>query len=170
MIEDIPTRATWLGEGRPPPEEGYKRVFHTPSGIYPKLTHVALKYGIFKSSAHRMFKNKSDTLKEWYTIGNPTEEQTNQAIINANTLYIAKYKAEDHCILCNAVDNLLFSEKCWLLGINHTHSTNLMETNDLINTSEAIIRYSFRGKDYKVSHLDWVRGKRVHLESTADTL
>ena len=105
MLEQA--KLVYLGEGKPPPEGGYKRLFNTPIGPFPKLIDVALQYKMFKSNVHRRYVNTSDKFKEWYIIENPTPEQNTQAIQNVNALFIAKYEAEDNCSVCNAVDDMI---------------------------------------------------------------
>ncbi len=149
-------RKTYLGGGKPPPEGGYGVVFNCPLGIYPKLIDVALRYGMFKSNIHRRYANESEDFQEWHPIYSPTEEQQIQAINNVNALYIELYEESDNCPLCNEIDDLLFAEHCWVNTVRHDHAS------DDINNIK--IYYSFRGKDYSVTYLDWVVDNiRPHL-------
>lgn len=146
----------YLGEGKPPPSKGYKKLYNTPMGPFPKLVDVALQYKMYKSNVYRRYINKSDKFKDWYVIINPTSEQNYQAIQNVNTLFTEKYEAEDNCPLCNHVDDMIFSEGCWLLRVEHRHGD--------LSTKKAVIHYIFRKKEYKVTYQGWVDGKRPHLQ------
>lgn len=156
MIKDL--REIYLGEGKPPPKNGYKKIYQCPQGLYPKLIDVALKYNMFKSNVHRRFANPRESFKDWKIIYNPTEEQMLLAIDNANTLYIEKYEKEVNCPTCDFIDDLFFQEGCWVVKVIHEHHTGepTPEGCDVI--------YSFRGQDYKVNYNDWVSGFRPHSE------
>lgn len=196
MLEEE-KRKFYLGEGKPPPKGGYKRLFNTPEGPFPKLVDVALKYGMFKGNVHRKNANKSDNLSDWHNIDNPTEEQIKQATINVNKLYLAKYEAEDHCELCNSVDDMIFAEGCWLLKVVHHHVHDTTSIDDLYNSvsdmilpegywlamvmdslgithsneniDKAVIHYTYARKDYRVSYRGWKEGERPHLVEQAHT-
>jgi len=149
----------YLGEGKPPPKGGFKRLFNTPEGPFPKLVDVAQLYGMYKSNISRRYSNQRENDTDWYIIENPTEEQSNQAIDNANMMYVAKYAAEDHCTLCNLVDDLIFPEDCWLIKVDHKHSVDELGY-DVYN---AMIHYCYAKKDYRVRYEDWILGVRPHL-------
>ena len=145
----------YKGEGRQPPEDGFKRLYNTPIGPFPKLVDVAEMYGMFKSNVSRRYTSQTDPNTPWYIIENPSEDQCDQAIDNVNEMFMAKYEAEDHCGLCNAVDDMIFKEGCWLLKVIHEHGTT--------NIDNVIISYTYRRKDYRVTYLGWIAGERPHV-------
>lgn len=152
----------YLGEGKPPPKIGYKRLFNTPSGIFPKLVDVATKYNMFKSNIHRRYINPSKNFKEWFVIHNPTKEQSQEAVDNVNAMYTAKYEEEDNCPVCNEIDDLIFKEGCWLLKVAHNHEDP--------DKNKAVIHYTFRKDDYRVPYPEWVKGSRPHLNETKNNV
>lgn len=161
MLEDIDN--LYLGGGDPPPKGGFRKVYHTPIGLYPKLVDVALKYGLDKSTVSRTYFRPKDTYKEWYIIWRPTKTQVNQAIRNANSLHIAENLIEDNCGLCDLIDDMLFLEGCWLLNVVHDHKVEDVQ-GIYSREEEIVIYYSHRKETFKVNYNDWLVGKRPHLK------
>lgn len=147
-------RDRFLDGGKPPPETGFKRIFNTPVGVFPKLRDVALSYGMFESNIHRRYVNPREDFVEWHVIDNPTKEQCDQAIDNANSLYLSLYELTDNCGVCNAIDDMLFEQGCWLTRVDHDHKSTELD--------DVVIHYSKNRKDYTVTYLQWTTGARPH--------
>ena len=151
-------RKTFRGEGRVPSEgEGYERIFATPVGLFPKMVDAALRLGVAKSNLHKKFSSTKKMHSQYYEIKNPTKAQEEEAVSNMLETFSIKQRQEDHCYLCNTVDDMIFREGCWLLSVNHNHKSSSIEN--------VIIRYSYGKKEYVISCRGWMTGKRPHLKS-----
>ena len=156
MQEQRKIRKNFRGEGKIPSEgEGYKRIYRTPRGLFPKMTDAATSLGVAKSNLHRRFVSPKTVHRGYYVIENPTEEQEQEAVSNMLDTLLTKQKEEDHCDLCNAVDDMIFAEGCWLLGADHKHHSTC--------TKDVKIHYTFCRKDYRVTYTGWEAGERPHL-------
>jgi hypothetical protein len=135
----------------------FTRVYNTPEGLYPSITPIAMRFGVSRGAIQRRLLNTDPTHKGWFVIHNPTKSQAEQAICNVEDLLLSKPHPEDDCELCNLVDDMIFSERCWLLQVDHDH------TETTVNTNNVVIHYAFQRKDYEVSYSGWVNGERPHL-------
>ena len=137
-------------------------VYSTPFGLIPRVRDVMKIGDLPHQTVLNRVNNPTAKYAEWSRIVNPTQEQLIMAIENVNKLYIEHFSKYDHCEVCNALDNALFKEGCWLI-----HSTHLCgEDEQAFDDIE--FSYSYGGYDYSVNLLDWLKGSSPHLLEIAD--
>jgi hypothetical protein len=154
----LPSSLTpWVYDGKEQPTI-IKKVYVTPDGYFPRMRDLSTIFGNYRNDVdRRRMKNPKPKFSEWYVIHNPTLEDVQKALDNVNDLYVWTNYASDHCPICNALDDALFSEKCWLVSTTH----DCAEDNQEVDEIE--ITYSYGGNDYSVNLLEWLIGSSPHL-------
>ncbi len=129
-------------------------LYKTPLGILPRVDDVILLHGIcLRTLANRL----SISPVDWYVISKPTRIQKEKAMLNVNDLYTEYHSKRDHCEICNALDDQLFKEHCWLVDTAHECGDS-----SVIDVTFNFT-YSYLGTDYTVTIDQWLEGLSLHL-------
>lgn len=146
----------YLGKRDPNTSNQNSVVYGTPHGLYPNLWELAYKLGVtHQTLSYRCLHSVKSP--HWFKIDNPTETLIDEAVDNLNNLFVERYATEDHCTLCNHIDDMIFADNCWLLEVDHDHSDT-----DLSDVGDVSFSYSFGGEDYTVTYKAWTNGERPH--------
>lgn len=118
----------------------YGKLYVTPFKTYEVLKQLEEDTGLWRKTILRRFKSKRKYLAGWYVITGDLPLQPDEL-----------------CLTCDAIDDLLFAEDCWLDRVVHGHDTPI--------TEESTIEYLFKGQPFKVTYGDWLRNVRPHLNN-----
>jgi hypothetical protein len=153
----------WILDGKDQPKS-IKRVFVTPYGTFPRMIDITNLYGRSRREVEdRRMKRTSRKFDGWYVIPKPTVEDVQKAIDFVNTKYVEVNHDSDNCEVCNAIDESLFRENCWLVSTTHTCATPEDQTPDDVE-----IVYSYNGVDYEVTLSNWLLGVTPHKVLTTN--
>lgn len=148
----------WVHDGYEQPTI-IKHVYVTPDGYFPRMRDIATLFGKSKREIeYKRMKRTSPRFDGWYKINHPTVEDVERAIEEVNRMYRWFHILEDSCDLCNALDDSLFKEGCWLVSTTHNCGS------DDQSIDEIKVTYSFKGTDYVVNLQDWFEGGSPHLQ------
>lgn len=148
---------TYLGKKQLPEVGDHKRVYLTPHGAFPTLETLAKLLDKSWVALWKRCNSNSKKFSEWLMVENPPEALIELAVINQNNAFVELYATEDHCTLCNHIDDMIFADNCWLLEVDHDHSDT-----DLSDVGDVTFSYSFGGEDYTVTYKAWTNGERPH--------
>ncbi len=147
----------WIFNGKDQPKL-IRAIFVTPDGYFPRMADITEIFGRSKREIEdRRIKRAGPKWDKWYKIASPTIEDVVKAIENVNRLYRWYHNLEDNCEVCNALDEELFKQNCWLVSTTHDCGSDEYQ-----NINAVVIKYAFGGNDYKVTYADWVAGKAPH--------
>ena len=132
-------------------------IYITPLGLIPRSRDIATLLGVVKQTVNHRVGYIDPKYKDWGIIHNPKRCQIDSATRNVNNLYTKHFYEQDSCSLCNAIDDLLFKEDCWLVDTTHTCGKCVQHMKDIQ------ITYSYKGADYQVTLLGWYCGNRPHI-------
>lgn len=148
----------WILDGREQPKV-IKKIFVTPDGFFPRMKDITALFGRSRREIEdRRIRHKSPKFKDWYVIECPTMNDILRAFRDVNRYYVQHHNKNDNCRVCNAIDEALFKEKCWLVSTTHNCETVSKDT------EEIEITYSYAGEDYTVNLQDWLDGVTPHKE------
>lgn len=149
----------WILNGKEQPA-WIKKVFVTPQGYFPRMDDITMIFGRSRREVDdRRMRRKGERWDAWYVIHEPTIEDVKKAIENVNELYISTRFDEDHCELCNSLDDELHKKKCWLLTCDHDCGED-----ELVH-SEINFSYSYAGEEYTMNLSDYYNGETMtHLK------
>lgn len=133
-------------------------VYSTPFGLIPRVRDVMKLDNVSDQTVLNRVSSTSPKYADWSRLVNPTQEQIDMAIENVNELYLIHFSKTDHCDVCNALDNALFREGCWLVSTTHLCGEHAGESFDDVD-----FLYSYGGIDYTVSLGDWLKGHSPHI-------
>jgi hypothetical protein len=142
----------------------FNKIYRTPQGVFPSLATAGMFFGVSKCAIKKRTDSELEHFEDWVVINQPSDELCRQAKSNVEAMLANKDNPEDSCSTCNTVDDMLFSEQCWLLRVQHEHSDEVLVS----GLSNLVIHYTFRRKDFRVTYTDWINGVRPHVHSNND--
>lgn len=113
------------------------KLYCTPMGPFESLKEVETLTGVYRKTLLRRFASKREVFSDWYIIDGTTE-----------------ITPSEDCSQCDAIDDLIFKENCWLCRVHHTHG---VETTD-----STVFTYLYQGCGYASSIGNWNLGIRPH--------
>lgn len=116
----------------------YGKIYVTPHGTYEVLRKLEQDTNNYRKTLLRRFKSKRKSLSGWYVISGDLPLQPDEL-----------------CLHCDAVDDMLFREDCWLDRVEHDHDTGI--------PGDAIIKYLYKGVEHQETFSRWKAGYRPHL-------
>lgn len=134
-------------------------VYATPFGLIPRVRDVMKLGNLPQRTVIDRAKNPNVKYASWYKIAKPTPAELKEAIANVNNLYIRHFSKQDHCEICNALDDVLFKEDCWLVDTRHECGK---EDVDIVDVTFGFT-YAYGGIDYKVNIDEWLEGFSPHI-------
>lgn len=149
----------WILNGKDQPR-WIKKVFVTPQGYFPRMDDLTMIFGRSRREVDdRRMRRKGERWDAWYVINDPTIEDVKKAIDNVNELYISSNYDEDHCGLCNSLDDDLHKKNCWLLTCDHDCGEDELEHREIT------FSYSYAGEEFTMNLQDYLDGDPLtHLK------
>jgi len=117
------------------------RTYKTPKGIFLNYTDASKANTITPSTLFLRCQRAETQYQDWKLLDTPlTLIETQKAYMNSINLH----RDEDHCPLCNYMDDLLFENDRWLIKIEHDHKSKTIDY-------DAVIHYSYQGDEISTS-------------------
>lgn len=114
------------------------KLWVTPYGPFNTLNEVEKLTGLHRKSLLRKFYSKREKFAGWYIIQGDTE-----------------LTPSEDCEYCDALDDELFAEGCWLCTVFHEHGKPF--------TDDVKFVYLYQGLKYESTIKDWNNGVKYHL-------
>ena len=114
------------------------KLYVTPFGLFTNTNEVQRVTGLYKTTLLRRFHSKKKCFSNWYIVSGDSD------------LSLA-----ETCEHCDKLDDLIFSEDCWLDMVDHFHDKPLEDTTKF--------KYLYKGNQYTTTYGDWQSGVREHL-------